>query len=144
MNWHIGELLIQKKLISWDQLQDALHEQQQTKELVGEILIRKHYISEGLFYKALADQYEIRFVDIKRTRVNPKAVALIPRSVAEKYSIMPMELTGSSLVVGITNPRLWPEQEIHELTHMQVKPVLCAPSDINSAIKENYSTAATA
>ena len=92
MAWHIGELLIQKKLISWEQLQDALEEQKKSKELVGEILIRKRYISEGLFYKALAEQYELRFVDLKRTRVNPKAIALVPRSIAEKYSIMPMEL----------------------------------------------------
>ena len=138
MAWHIGELLIQKKLISWEQLQDALEEQKKSKELVGEILIRKRYISENLFYKALADQYQIRFIDLKRTRVNPKAIALVPRSIAEKYTLMPVELSGGAVVIGISNPRLWPEEELRELTHMGVKPVLCLPGDISDAIKENY------
>ena len=143
MIWHIGELLIQKKLISWEQLQDALEEQKKTKELTGEVLIRKRYISENLFYKALAEQYGLRFIDLKRTRINPKAIALIPRSIAQKYSIMPVEIAGGALVVAISNPRLWPERELFELTQVQVRPVICLPADISDAIKENYAAEAS-
>ena len=139
MAWHIGEILIQKKLISWEQLHDALEEQKQTKEMTGQVLIRKRYISENLFYKALAEQYQLRFVDLRRTRINPKGVSLIPQSIATKYAIMPIEVNLNSLVIGISNPRLWPEQELKEISQMvEIRPVICSPEAIQLAIDENY------
>ena len=89
MSWHIGEILIQKKLISWEQLQDALSEQRVTKEFTGQILVRKRYVSELLLDKALAEQHKIRHVPLKHTKINPKAVAGVPKSIAEKYNIIP-------------------------------------------------------
>ena len=140
MSWHIGEILIQKKLISWEQLEDALSEQRKTKEFTGQILVRKRYISELLLYKALADQHKIRYVDLKHTRVNPKAVASIPKSIAEKYTLIPIEIMKDTLTVGIGNPlNLWPESELKALTGFQeIHTVLCLPEDIKKTIQENY------
>ena len=140
MQWHIGELLIQKKLISWEQLQDALQEQKTTKEFTGQILVRKHYISELLLYKALADQHKTRYVDLGHTHINPRAVAAIPKSISEKYNLIPIEITHETLVVGIGNPmNVWPESELKELSGFQeIRTVLCLPDDIKRAIQENY------
>ncbi|MCM8776563.1 MAG: type II secretion system protein GspE, partial [Candidatus Omnitrophica bacterium] len=80
MTWRIGEILIQKKLITWEQLSEVLVEQKKTKELTGEILVRKGFISYPLLYKALAEQRGIPFVDLGRVKINPKAVESIPRS----------------------------------------------------------------
>ena len=49
-HWHIGEILIQKKLIDWKQLEEALDEQKQTRESVGEVLVRKQYIPKFLLF----------------------------------------------------------------------------------------------
>ncbi|MBN1688324.1 MAG: hypothetical protein JW893_04425 [Candidatus Omnitrophica bacterium] len=140
MSWRIGEILIQKKLLTWDQLKDALEEQERTKELIGEILIRKGLVHEHLLYKALAEQYVMRFVDLSRTRINPKAVALIPKSVAQKYNILPIELYRDKLTLGIGNPiHLWPEEEIKQLAKVtQIDTVLCVPTAIRKAIEESY------
>ena len=140
MSWHIGEILIQKKLISWEQLEDALEEQRKTKEFTGQILVRKRYISELLLYKALADQHRIRYVDLKHMHINPKAVAAIPKSIAEKYNVMPIEIVQGVLIVGIGNPlNLWPESELKELTGFtEIRSVLCLPDEIKKAIQENY------
>ena len=140
MTWHIGEILVQKKLISWEQLHDALQEQRKTKEFTGQILVRKRYISDLLLYKALAEQHKLRYVDLKRTKINPKAVAAVPKSVAEKYNLMPIEIIQGELVVGIGNPlNLWPESELKALTKFPaISTVLCLPADIKQAIQENY------
>ena len=52
----LGEILIQRGLISQKQLQEALEEQKKTKELTGEILVRKGYVLRLFFYQALAEQ----------------------------------------------------------------------------------------
>ena len=139
--WRIGEMLIQKKLISWDQLQDALIEQEKSKEMIGTVLVRKRYISQTLLYKSLAEQHQIRFVDLKRTKVNPKAVELIPQEICQKNQIIPIEVSENALTLGISNmPHFWPESEIKELTGFQnIRTVLCLPEDIEQAIQENYS-----
>lgn len=146
MAWRIGELLVQKKLITWEQLEEVLEEQKKTKEFTGEILVRKGFISQQLLYKALAEQYQMRFVDLKRIKINTKAVELIPRSVAEKYSIMPLEMREDTLLIAISNPlNVWPEVELKQITRMNdIRTVLCLPSDILDAIKENYSASETA
>ena len=140
MTWRIGEILIQKKLIDWEQLTDALEEQKRTKELTGEILIRKGYVSRSLLYKALAEQYNVRFVDLRRTKINPKAVEKIPGSIAEKYKIMPLEMVGDELILGISNPLLvWPEAELKQITKVSaIRTVLCLPEDIEEAIAKTY------
>lgn len=140
MVWRIGELLVQKKLISWEQLEDVLQEQKKTKELTGELLVRKKYISQSLLYKTLADQYTMRYIDLKKTKINPKAVDLVPFSIAEKYLIMPIEVSLSSLVIAISSPlNVWPEAELKKLTGMKdIKTVLSLPEDIRASIQENY------
>lgn len=140
MVWHIGELLIQKKLISWEQLEDVLQEQKQTKELTGELLVRKKYISQGLLYKTLADQYAMRYIDLKKTKINPRAVEIVPQSIAEKYLLMPVEVSNDSLVIAISSPlNVWPEAELKKLTAIrEIKAILSLPEDIKAAIQENY------
>ena len=142
MFWHIGEILVRKKLITWDQLEDALEEQKRTKEFTGEILVHRKYISRPLLYKNLAEQYNMRFIDLKRTKINSKAIELIPRSVAEKYSLMPIEFRQESLLIGISNPlNIWPEVELKKLTKIEdIRTVLCLPDDIHQTIKEYYPT----
>ena len=63
-NWHIGEILIQKRLIDWEQLNEALSEQKLTRESVGEILVRKQRIPRFLLYKALAERHAMPFADL--------------------------------------------------------------------------------
>ncbi len=142
MTWHIGELLIQKKFITWDDLKAALAEQEQTRELVGQILIRKGLLTPGILYRALAEQSGMRFVELKRIRVNPAAVELIPRSIAEKYELMPIETRQDVLIIGIADPlNVWPETELKSLTKLKdIRTVLCLPTDIREAIEEYYET----
>lgn len=142
MVWHIGELLIQKKLISWEQLEDVLQEQKKTREMTGELLVRKKYISQGLLYKTLADQYTMRYIDLKKTKINPRAVEIVPQSIAEKYLLMPVEVSNDSLVIAISSPlNVWPEAELKKLTAMrEIKAILSLPEDIKAAIQEHYTS----
>lgn len=140
MIWRIGEILIQKKLISWEQLQDSLQEQKSTQEPIGEILVRKKVIPKSLLYRALAEQFGIRFIDPTRTHINPKALELVPASVARKYQILPIEIDNQALVIGVADPmQAWPEEEVKRLAGvLQFQKVLCSPESLDQAIKEQY------
>lgn len=141
--WRIGELLLRKKLITWKQLEEALHEQKASRELCGEILIRKGFVSRRLVWMALAEQYDIRFIDLNRIHINPDAVACLPLSIARKYQIVPVERRAQELHLAVPAPvHSWPAEEIRRIAGVEkVKPVLCLPDEIDRAIEELYADA---
>jgi len=145
MPWRIGEILIQKKLIDWDQLQAALADQEKTKKLTGEILIEKQVLSKALFFGALAQQYDMQFVDPEKVQNNPKAADCIPRSIAEKYQLLPLDIRDEVLYLGIADPRQsWPEEELDQLMGVRkIKTVLCLPEAIQSSLQLLYGQTAS-
>lgn len=138
--WHIGEILIQKSLIDWKQLEDALNEQKRTREFVGEVLVRKQYVPKFLFFKALAERHALPFVDLSHIFIDPRAIERIPKSVAIKYGFIPIEIQDGTLVIGVGNPcDVLPGAEIAELAKVSdIKTVLCMPDAVTAAIERYY------
>ena len=140
MGWRIGELLVQKKWITWNQLEDALQVQKDTRKLLGEVLVEKNWLRRYYVYQALGEQNNISFVDLPRTRINPRAVDLLPMDFALKHTLIPIEICAGNLILGIASPlNSWPEAEIKQLTGMvSIQTVLCLPEHIRKAIDEEY------
>ena len=138
--WHIGEILIQKKLIDWHQLEDALNEQKRTHEFVGEVLVRKRYIPKFLLFKALAERHTMPFVDLSHVFIDPRAVERVPKIVAVKYGFVPIEVREGALVVGIGDPcAILPNTEIAEIAGVsEIRAVLCTPDAVSLAIDQHY------
>ena len=143
--WHIGEILIQKRLIDWKQLEDALVEQKRTHEFVGEVLVRKKYIPRFLFFKALAERHSMPFVDLSHVFIDPRAVERVPKSVAIKYGLVPIEIQGHTLIIGVGDPKAaLPKSEIAEIAGVtEIRTVLCTPDAVTAAIEKNYGSLAT-
>lgn len=140
IRWRIGEILIQKKLITWDELGDGLKEQTKTREFIGEILVRKGRISKSLLYRGLAEQFNMKYVDLRRTMVNDKALACMPKSIAEKYNIFPLEMQDNMLIMALSDPlQAWPEDDVRNLAQVKsIQKVLSLPEDVKNAIGEYY------
>lgn len=56
-NMPLGEILVRRRVLSADQLESLLAEQKQTGELLGAILFRKGMISYQRLQEALKEQY---------------------------------------------------------------------------------------
>ena len=65
MSKFIGEILVEKNLVTEEQLQTALSEQQQTKEFLGTILVRRSFISEEDLLKVLSEQFDMPYRVLK-------------------------------------------------------------------------------
>ncbi len=144
-HWHIGEILIRKKLIDWEQLEDALDEQKRTCERVGEVLVRKQYIPKYLLFKALAERHAIPFVDLARVFIDSHAVKRVPKSVAIKYGFIPIEMRDGAMVVGVGDPHaVLPRGEIAEMAKVsEITTVLSTPDAVRAAIGQYYGGANT-
>jgi general secretion pathway protein E len=78
-------------------------------------------------------------IDLKKYRVQPEALRLIPEEMARKYDVIPLRIEGGSLVVAMNEPEnLYTIDEIQARTRMQVRPLRAALMDVRGAINLHY------
>ena len=140
MTKKIGEMLVEKKLVTRSQIDEILKEQAHSNKLIGELLIEKQLLSEILLYQALAQQHQMAFVDLEAVKISPKLLQQVPFELVEEYAMMPLELKDNVLVVAISSPRTrLPKEELKVLTGAQdVQCVLSLPVQVEEAIRDNF------
>jgi len=136
----IGQLLVEKKIITPEQLKIALHEQKKTRELLGVTLIRLGFVDEEKIYlPILAEELGVEFINLKDFEIPLGVINKIPAKVADYYKVIPVDYKEDVLTVALTNPL-----DIHVLDDVslvsgsKVKSVLAAQKDIVEAIRKYY------
>ena len=100
----LGDILVEQELLTPDQLADALAEQKKTKELLGQILLRKNYISEADIARAQALQFGVPYLPASAYDINPEVAHLFPLDFLQKNQLAPVDLFGKVLVVAFSMP----------------------------------------
>ncbi|MFN4359940.1 MAG: GspE/PulE family protein [Hylemonella sp.] len=100
----LGDVLVQQRLISQEQLQQTLELQQQTGKKVGRLLIESGVITEELLADALARQLRVPFINLKTFPFRADVVKLMPESVARRFRALALEDKGDSLLVAMADP----------------------------------------
>jgi hypothetical protein len=81
----LGDVLVQQRLISQEQLQQTLELQRQTGKKTGRLLIESGVITEELLANGLARQLRIPFVNLKTFPFRADVVKLLPESAARRF-----------------------------------------------------------
>src|SRR3989338_8241189 len=89
----IGQILIQKKLITADQLNEALKIQKEKKERLGELLVSLGYMSKDSLLEVLSIELNIPAVHLPRTKIPPEVIAIVPKKISEHYCLIPVSLS---------------------------------------------------
>ncbi|MBX9870743.1 MAG: GspE/PulE family protein [Burkholderiaceae bacterium] len=100
----LGDVLVQQRLISQEQLLQTLELQQQTGKKVGRLLIESGVITEELLADALARQLRVPFINLKTFPFRADVVKLMPESVARRFRALVLEDKGDSLLVAMADP----------------------------------------
>jgi HD-like signal output (HDOD) protein len=140
----IGERLIQEALITPGQLEEALQRQQQTGGKVVATLIALGHLEQGDFLKFLARQPGIASIHLSGYSIPFEFLKLVPAEFARKHEVIPMDILGSELTVGMACPLdVTVIRELERLTGMRVSALLVAPEAIQSALLKYYSDGPT-
>lgn len=137
----IGQLLINKNLITAEQLEMALGEQNKTGEYLGVILVNKGFLKEEDFLKTLSEQLSIPFMKLKEVEIDPLAVKKVPAKFAWHYKVMPIKFEDNKLIIASFDP-LRALDDLRLFLGHELKPVVASESEIMEAIKENYGVGA--
>ncbi len=143
MALRIGEILVEKRLITTEQLDRALGEHQKTKEFLGQTLIRLGLITEEKLLKVLAEQQGVAFLNLRIIEIDEEVTKKVPAKFAWHYKIMPIILKGNVLTVATSNPfDMWPIDDLEANLGYRVETALALSSDIVEAIRKYYGVGA--
>ncbi len=136
----IGQVLSQAELISPAQLEAALKLQAEgDPRRLGDILIESEWLQPDNLAMALSVHLNLPFIDLKRHRVQPDALQLVPEETARRYHLIPLDLVDGSLAVVMEDPTdIQVIEELEALAGRTIRPLVGVSPDIAAAIDLNY------
>src|SRR3978361_1767398 len=87
----LGEILVQQKLLSEEQLQFSLTQQKRTGRKLGRIFVENGFVTEEQISGALAKQLNIPYINLKFFNTNPETVRLLPETQARRFRAIALE-----------------------------------------------------
>lgn len=137
----IGEKLIALGLIAPDQLEVALREQAKSKKLLGNILVSMNFITESALGEVLAESTGTERFDPKTTMIDPSLVAQVPREVAVRNKVMPVQQEGGNIkiaMVDVFNVLAIDQVRRHLDKTMKLVPVYTTEAELSELIERYY------
>ena len=140
-NGPIGQYLVEKQLITEEQLQQVLAKQKESKgKLFGDVITEMRFISEEDFAKVLAERLNVPYCDLDNTTLIPDVVKKIPEATARKYTVIAVSKMGKRMTVATNDPiNFYVFEDLRVLTGCNINPVLATKSAISKAIGKMYS-----
>lgn len=134
----LGEILIRKNLINWDELDIALQVQKDTRQFLGKILIDKGFISEENLCEALSEQFNLPILDIKNKEIKWELADKLHKSLILEHRCFPIEEDEATVIVIVTNPldvEGTAQMEKH-FSNYQIKKALVSGKDMDGLIEK--------
>jgi len=100
----LGDLLVQQKLISQEQLLFGLEQQKRSGRKLGRVLVDNALVSEDQISEALAKQLNIPFINLKYYNVNVEIVRRLSESQSRRFRALALEERDGTLLVGMADP----------------------------------------
>jgi type IV pilus assembly protein PilB len=140
----IGELLLKEKLITPDQLQQALTQQKSNGGKLGFSLVKLGFVKDEQITALLSKQYGVPAINLAQFKIDLTIVKLVPTETARKYQIIPLSRSGSTLTIAMTDPtNVFAMDDIKFMTGYTVEPVVASEIAIGDAIEKYYPSGKT-
>jgi hypothetical protein len=138
----LGELLIEKGIISQAQLDKALNIQKEKGGLIGQIFVMLGYVKEEEIAQALTVQYGFPYLPLESYEISADMIKLIPENVAKQYNLIAIDKIGNLLTISMSNPlNIQAAEDIEMLSGCKVQVFISTMTDIANAIKKYYGKA---
>src|SRR5438105_2379912 len=139
----LGQLLTEMKIVDEHQLQSALGHQKQWGGKLGAILVQKGFCREDQVVTALSQHLNMPAVRLADAKIDPRAVKMVSRSVAERLHVFAYEVSGSGrtelITIAMSDPTdLSAVDQLAFHTGKRIKPMLAGDTEVVAAIQQHY------
>jgi adsorption protein B len=137
----LGDLLLEHKMVTVEQLTEALDQQRATGRRLGELLLDSGALWDEDLIFALAEQDHRHAVEIDPYGVAPELLARVPQALAREQRVFPVATDGVALVLA-TDRRDQAEVRRDMMGHLRCEVLIraCATVDLEYALSHAYQT----
>ncbi|MCC2959198.1 GspE/PulE family protein [Massilia sp. IC2-278] len=135
----LGEVLIQQKLLSEEQLNQALADQKRTGRKLGRVFVENGFVTEEQISGALARQLDIPYINLKFYNISDQLVRLLPETAARRFRALVLEDRPNTVLVGVSDPTdLFAYDEIARLLKKGVELAVVNETEVLHTIDRIY------
>jgi type IV pilus assembly protein PilB len=133
------DILIRKKIVGPDQLQEAQSIASAQGIKLQDALINLKYATANEVMNAIAEHHGMQFVDMTELEIPKAVIELVPESVARENLVLPLSLEGNTLKIITADPTNYDTiQKLQFILNKDIVPVLAVSDQITEAINRNY------
>src|SRR4051812_31550161 len=140
MSQRLGDLLVREKVITPEQLDQAMKAQKDAPNTrLGSILVKLGFLTDEDVTNFLSRQYGVPAINLSFFEIDSAVVKLIPHDTAKRYQILPLSRVGASLTIAMVDPtNVFAMDDIKFMTGFNIEPVVASESAIMDAIEKAY------
>ena len=135
----LTEILINNKLITREQIEQALNVQKQKGGRLSDIIVSLKFIKENELISALSQGSGFPLIDLKRFKIDYEIARIIPVDVARHYQIIPVSKMGDTVTLAMADPlNIFAIDHVGALTGYKINPIIASGQDIMQTIELSY------
>jgi len=142
-NLRIGELLVQKGVVSQDQVRIALIEQKRNRDHLGKILVRLGFATEAVILDVLGGALGQQKADLSKVVVDGEAIRMIPKDLARRFHILPLTFEANRNRLTLAMADTFNVVALDQITALiggdtEIVPLMAGEAEIEKAIDQFY------
>ncbi len=131
--------MLERNIISKNQLEKALSVQKERGGLIGEVLVELGFAKEEDIAQSLTAQYGFPYLPLSNYEINPEIVNIIPARVAKQYLLVPIDKIGNNITLAMSNPlNIQAIEDVELLSGCSVQTFVSTSLDIKRTIAKYY------
>lgn len=136
----LGEILIDKGLITRDRLEVALQEQKSSGRRLGEILVERDIITEEELLEVMSERLKTPKITLDSLVIDPHVIETVPVELARRYTLLPIFRIGETLTVAMADPlNIIAIDELAYTTGCEIRRAIASERAIRGSIERYYS-----
>jgi len=135
----LGNILLDRDLITQDQLEYVLQVQEKRGGYFGKILVDLGYVNEHDIVTGLSIQCHVPYIAIDQYDIDQSTLQLVPSAIARKYNVIPLDQVNKILSIVMADPLdMEVKNELQSITNCRLVPFIATQEEIEKAIHRCY------
>ncbi len=135
----LGDILLSAKVVTEEQLENALRESKESGLRLGEYLIKKGLLTEHQLIDVLRLQLGVDFVDLNDTKIPMEMARLVPKNIARTEGVIPVKTEGNTVYLAMKDPLNFRAiSTVRKLTGKRVIPMIAEEEALTKSIATLY------
>ncbi|QDT07669.1 Type II secretion system protein E [Rubripirellula lacrimiformis] len=134
----LGDILIERGTLTADEM-EAAFKSKPRGEMIGDWLVRQRLLSTAELGHALAEQFEVPYIDIDPSNVNPQIARLLPEEFARSQQASSIDIRGNTMTLAMVAPDdIETIAEVELMTGYHIHPNVAMAEDLEALVSRVY------